>query len=252
MRLAGFDFRPALVPSMVFLVLLALLLGLGFWQLSRAAEKASLIASKAQRTQSEVRNLNETAVTIEDRFAPVQVEGRYRGERQWLLDNRVVAGQVGYHVYSLFEFAGADHGQSMLVNRGWVPVGETRQFLPNLPTPQEQVTLHGRLDRPASVGIKLATSDLGGLAPAIVVQHLDIDDVAAAIDRELSPYALILDAQQPGALQYDWNYIEAMTPEKHRGYAVQWFGLAVALLIIFIGTNTKRADHDHNDTHTTF
>lgn len=252
MRFAGFHFRPSLGPSIAFALLFALLLGLGSWQLDRAVEKETMMARKAAQGQTEVLDLNRSLITTEDRFTPVRVEGRYRNERQWLLDNRVVTGQVGYHVYTLLEYTGAGKKQSVLVNRGWVPVGETREFLPDLPTPQERVTLHGRMDRPASVGLKLATSDLNGLAPVVVVQHLDIDDLAAALQRDLLPYALMLDAEQPGALRYDWTYIEAMSPEKHRGYAVQWFGLAVALLIIYIGTNTKRADRATNDTHTIF
>jgi len=108
------------------------------------------------------------------------------------------------------------------------------------------------MDRPASVGLKLATGDLNGLAPAVALQHLDIDDLAEALQRDLLPYALVLDAGQPGALRYDWTYVEAMSPEKHRGYAIQWFGLALALLIIYIGTNTKRADRSANDKHAIF
>ena len=252
MRFAGYKFRPSLGPTIAFVCLFVLLLGLGTWQLDRAQEKESLIARKAQRGEAEVLDLNRKSISIEDRFAPVTVQGRYRDERQWLLDNRVVEGRVGYHVYTLFEFTGPNRDHSLLVNRGWVSVGETREFLPDLPIPNDPVRLHGRMDRPASVGIKLATGDLAGLAPVVALQHLDIDDLAVALQRDLLPYALILDTGQPGALRYDWTYVEAMLPEKHRGYAIQWFGLAVALLIIYIGTNTKRADRSANDKHAIF
>lgn len=252
MRFAGFDFRPSLAPSVAFVLLFALLLGLGSWQLDRAVEKESLIARKAERGRSDVHDLNRSRISVEDRFTPVRVEGRYRGERQWLLDNRVMDGQVGYHVHTLFEYLGQSGKESVLVNRGWVPVGDTRAFLPDLPTPRERITLSGRMDRPASVGLKLATPDLNSLAPIIVVQHLDIGELAVELQQDLLPYALMLDAEQPGALRYDWAYVEAMSPEKHRGYAVQWFGLAVALLILYIGTSTKRADRNTNDTHTIF
>ena len=47
--------------------------------------------------------------------------------------------------------------------------------------------------------------------------------------------ALVADEDQPGVLQYDWSPIPQMGPEKHLGYAVQWFGLAVALTLIYFG-----------------
>jgi cytochrome oxidase assembly protein ShyY1 len=60
-------------------------------------------------------------------------------------------------------------------------------------------------------------------------------------------YALVLDEGQAGGLQYDWSPIPPMGPEKHLGYAIQWFGLAVALLIIYVGVNTHRNGSSGND-----
>jgi cytochrome oxidase assembly protein ShyY1 len=82
----------------------------------------------------------------------------------------------------------------------------------------------------------------------VVLQSLDIAGLGAARGMDLLSYALVIDEGQPGGLQYDWSPIPAMGPEKHLGYAVQWFGLAVALLIIYVGVNTHRNgdDRDHH------
>jgi cytochrome oxidase assembly protein ShyY1 len=135
-----------------------------------------------------------------------------------------------------------------LVNRGWVAVGATREFLPALPLPEGPVTLSGRLDSPASVGIVIGEVPLESVEDKVVLQSLDIASLGAARDMDLLRYALVVDEGQPGGLQYDWSPIPAMGPEKHLGYAVQWFGLAVALLIIYIGVNTHRNgdDRDHH------
>ena len=68
--------------------------------------------------------------------------------------------------------------------------------------------------------------------------------MAKARDLPLLKYALVIDEGEPGGLQYDWSPIPPMGPEKHLGYAVQWFGLAVALLIIYVGVNSRRDPED--------
>jgi cytochrome oxidase assembly protein ShyY1 len=90
-----------------------------------------------------------------------------------------------------------------------------------------------------------------GLAPVTAQQHLDIAELGAALGQALYPYALVLDEGQPGLFQRDWQPGVTMTPEKHLGYAVQWFGLAVALLIIYVGVNTRRANRLSDDRHAT-
>ncbi len=116
-----------------------------------------------------------------------------------------------------------------------------------LPVPEGPVTLTGRLDSPASVGLVIGEVPLQSIADKVLVQSLDIAALGEARDMDLLRYALVIDDGQPGGLQYDWSPIPEMGPEKHLGYAVQWFGLAVALLIIYVGVNTRRRDSDGDE-----
>lgn len=68
--------------------------------------------------------------------------------------------------------------------------------------------------------------------------------LAQARQLQLAPLSLVLGAGQAGSLQYDWAPVETISPEKHLGYAVQWFALAVALVIIYLGVNTRRIDDE--------
>jgi surfeit locus 1 family protein len=137
----------------------------------------------------------------------------------------------------------------LLVNRGWVAVGASRGYLPELPLPTGPVELSGRLDSPASVGMTLGEEPLQSIESRVRVLSLDIAALAHARGLELLPYALVLDEDAPGGLQYDWSPIPQMGPEKHLGYAVQWFGLSVALLIIYIGVNTRRDPNNNGGKH---
>jgi surfeit locus 1 family protein len=237
--LSGLYFRPGRYPTLVFLVLFPFLVSLGLWQLDRAHEKEAMLKARAERQQGLPLDLGLVrSLADDDRFRPARAYGYFLPRQQWLQDNQVHAGQPGYHVYSLFELSGSG-GRAVLVNRGWVPLGLDRARLPEVPLPTGDLALQGRLDRPASVGIALGEVDyqLRGLS---VLPYLDVAKLGEAIGRDLLPMALVLDEGQPGALTADPIPVAAMGPEKHLGYAVQWFGLATALLMIYVGLNTRR------------
>jgi surfeit locus 1 family protein len=241
-RLGPFRFSPGLWPTLAYLALLPALLGLGLWQLDRAEAKAALIDLRASSESAAAVDLGRAAGLSEaDRYRVATVTGRYHPGQQWLLDNRLFNGMPGYHVFTPFVVAG-DQLPRLLVNRGWVAVGESREYLPPLPLPEGKVVLRGRLDRPASVGIVVGEPPLDSLAGRVVLLSLEIADLAAVKGWPLLRYALVIDEDRPGALQYDWSPIPPMGPEKHLGYAVQWFGIAIALTLIYVGVNTRRDD----------
>ena len=240
LQIGPYRFAPAFWPSVAFALVFPILLGLGYWQMSRAADKHELVE---QRAATEIAAPMQIAsgmrLTADDRYRPAVVRGHYVAEQQWLLDNRVFRGQPGYHVFTPFVIEG-ERAPALLVNRGWVAVGETREYLPQLPVPEQTVSLRGRLDSPASVGLVVGEVPLESIEERVLVQSLDIQALATVRGLQLQRYALVIDEGQPGGLQYDWSPIPQMGPEKHLGYAVQWFGLAVALLIIYVGVNTRR------------
>ena len=176
-----------------------------------------------------------------DRFRPAVATGRYLTDQQWLLDNRLYRGQPGYHVFSLFR---TREGRLLLVNRGWISVGESREFLPELPLPEGRVRISGHLDRPESVGLVLGEPPYDSIARRVRLQSLDVQALSRARGLDLPALTLVLDPQAPGALQYDWRPGAGIGPEKHLGYAVQWLALATALVIIYVGVNTRRIEHD--------
>lgn len=244
LQLGPYRFAPALWPTLTFGVVFPILLGLGYWQMDRAGEKQMLVEQRAAGEVTAPLTLSAGSQLAEsDRYRQAVVRGHYVAEQQWLLDNRVYRGQPGYHVFTPFRPDGAD-AATLLVNRGWVAVGASREFLPALPVTDQPVTLSGRLDSPASVGLVIGEVPLHSVADKVVVQSLDVAALADARAAALLRYALVIDDGQAGGLEYDWSPIPQIGPEKHLGYAVQWFGLAVALLIIYVGVNTRRNGSD--------
>lgn len=240
MRLGKYRFSPRWLPTLAYLSLMVLLLSLARWQWHRAVEKQQLLDARAARQSGIPLDLGRlTPDPVKDRFRAARVEGRFVEGQQWLLDNRLYRGQAGYHVFSLFR---THRGHELLVNRGWVAVGPDRSLLPVLPLPEGEVVLTGHLDRPESVGLRLTGQPYGSIDRVVVVQYLDLAELSQAQGKDLMPLVLVLDPDAPGALQVDWSPVPTITPEKHRGYAVQWLALAIALTFIYVGVNTRRAD----------
>lgn len=233
-------FRPTLIPSLVTLLLLPLLLYLGFWQLDRADQKETL----QQRFQSylDAPYVSITEVAPSDpasRYRKVVARGRYDAQHQILLDNKIENGRPGYHVYTPLKIAGEEH--AILVNRGWIPLGSSRQQLPDVTVMDTDVAVRGRLSQPANPGLRLNGAMTAAQRWPRVVQYLDYGRLSEQLGYALAPAVILLDPNAQGGYQRDWRpHFAGFGPARHRGYALQWFSLAAALTIIYGIVNIRR------------
>jgi surfeit locus 1 family protein len=155
------------------------------------------------------------------RFRPVRVEGTFDAARQFLVDNRVHAGRAGYHVVAPLALA---DGRVVLVDRGWIAAGPTRDALPEVPPPAGPVVVTGRVALPTTGYVELAADDGSGR----VRQNLDPARFAATTGVRVLP--IVIEATAPAAaedatLVRDWPAPDAGV-DKHRIYMVQWYAFA--------------------------
>lgn len=223
--------------TLLTLALLALLISLGRWQLRRADEKRALYDSFAAGGDA-VRPIDAVTPPL-PRYQHVAASGHYDASRQVLIDNMVESGQAGYFVITPFELK---DGAWILVNRGWVPVGASRAQRPSIPADPHVQTLHGRADKLPSAGIQLGTRT--ALAPPypVVASFPTHDEVAALLKETQWAHAaelILLDPGEPDGYVRHWSP-PGFPPLRHIGYAVQWFGLASALFVIYLVTNSRR------------
>ena len=216
-------------PLWVFtLALLPILVSLGFWQLERAAEKRELQARiEAQRAQPAV-TITDLAPTADPSWRPLLLTGRFDPRYTWLLDNRTRDGLPGVEVLQVFHDSTSD--QRLLINRGWLPWRDRRQP-PAVPTPQGQLQLQVEVLPTTEPGFRLHSAPTTGWPK--VVGHIDLPAFAGHTGAPLLPWMARLQPGSPAALRLDWPGLP-MTATKHTGYAVQWFALAIALLILFV------------------
>lgn len=229
-------FRPTLWPSLATLLLLPALTGLGVWQLDRAEQKREILALYTARGASVV-DFNTAGKNELVRYQRVRVKGRYDSERQFLLDAMPGSAGAGYHVLSLLRPANGE--PMLLVDRGWIPAGDDRSALPRPALPQGELVLSGRLATLPRPGIRLEETEAGRGGWPRLLLFPEMETLERALGEPLYPLILWLDADLAGGFERDWRPVGA-GPEKHIAYAVQWFGLAGALLVIFLLVNVER------------
>lgn len=238
MKLGAFDFRPGWFPTLATLVLLVFLVGLGQWQLDRAEQKRSLLEQWQEHREAPPKALESVLAGEAERFTRVEVRGRYDGEHQFLLDNRIRDSRPGFHVLTPLKLA--DDTGAILVNRGWVPMGKGRSDLPELPVPNGPVRVVGGLAPSPQTGMRLGAADRGQQGWPKIVQHVEPERVSGQLGYPVRAQVIQLDPETPGGFERGWGAPVPFGPERHLGYAVQWFALAVTLLVIYVVVNTKR------------
>jgi surfeit locus 1 family protein len=223
--------------TLLTVVLLALLISLGRWQLRRAEEKRQLIDSFAAGSHA-TRSIDLATPHLR-RYQHVEAGGHYDQTRQILIDNMVHAGRAGYFVITPFELSG---GGWVLVNRGWVPLGASRAERPAIPVGSDARMVRGRADNMPSPGIEMGTK--AKLAPPypVVASFPSRGELAQLLQESSWTGAtdlVLLDPGEPDGYVRDWS-APGFAPMRHIGYAVQWFALALTLLVIYVVTNLRR------------
>ncbi|MSQ66832.1 MAG: SURF1 family protein [Gammaproteobacteria bacterium] len=234
-----------LLSAVAVLGVAAGLAGLGLWQLDRAQQKRDLHASYlrvATAPRVDLQTLDALGESTK-RWRAVALTGRYLPGNV-LLDNRVRRGRVGYEILTPLQRV---EGPVVLVDRGWVPAPTLRSdTLVLTPPAAGVVTLAGRIAPAPSTGIALGKPQ----PPEVLgnalwrVQKIDFLALGASLNTPLAPYLVLLDDDQAGGYERQWP-LPAADDGKHTAYAVQWFGLSAALLMLAGYYDLRRRAHPH-------
>ena len=215
-------------------MLTPLFIALGVWQLQRAGEKRALIAAFEQGERAPAQPLDEVLAGGVDaaRYRHVYAEGRYLGDRQFLLDARVEDGRPGYDV--LTPLALANGAGTIIVDRGFVPqdVSNRRPATP-IDVESGERRVNGRVAGLPRAGFRLGPAGEGGGNdwPRVML-YPERAELEAALGQALLDPILLLDPDDPDGYVRDWR-VGDMPPARHIAYALQWFAFAATLWIIY-------------------
>lgn len=215
---------------LVALLAMAGFSALGHWQLGRMHYKQALL-DDVQRLL-DARDPQPLATAADPARADAHAwsagSGHFADAPALLLDNQMRDGQPGVRGYRLFV---PDAGSPLLVELGWLPLGNQRQ-MPQLPRPQGRVEVAGLLAPPPAAGLLTAAPQPQADGSLLLIA-IDVAELAPLLGQpRLAPRLLKLDPALPLGYTRDLDILpNTLPPEKHLGYALQWFALALAVLV---------------------
>ena len=231
------------IPILLILAVIMILtmLRLAVWQLDRAEQKQRTLDQVKERASEPAVSLQSlSGINADDQYRNVTVKGRYLHDKSIYVDNQVVEGQVGYLVFTplVIEKASnagkANEGENtIMVNRGWLSVGESRESLPKFLTANDIQTLDGRLNTPPAQpplwdeGYPVAQGQLWA--------YLPLDQYATQMQLKLLPLVLELAPVQSAETDKQFKRVRPEINDqwvaKHKGYAFQWLMMAIAFFV---------------------
>lgn|SRR3990167_3703872 len=218
---------------LIFFALLAfcLLVSLGIWQLQRAQQKRALLQAYAARSQQAPLTASDLNPTADLRYYRAKLEGTFENQHTFLLDNRTYQGHIGYEIYTPFKIKGLN--KIILVNRGWLPASSSRAELPTIPAATQTMSITGILNNPAAHFSLGSFADSNANRWPLRIEFIDLQILSKLLGYPVFPYILWLDSSSKGSFT-PAQQVTTISPEKHIAYAIQWFALAIGLLIVCV------------------
>ena len=237
----NFSFKPSWLMSFATLACVALFVNAGLWQYNKSELKKNqqLQLNKRleeppltlQKPLSDIKNLN---------YKRVKVQGYYNSNYQIFLDNQVDNTAVGYHVLTPLKVQGSK--QVVLINRGWIK-GLTKRAAPNIKTPNGLQVIEGSISVPPNRFFTLESPAVKSIIWQPIWQNLDLQRYVKSVPFNIQPFIVRMDAKSDaGGFVRNWP-IPGERITKHLGYAYQWFGFALTVIVIYIVLNIKKVEH---------
>jgi surfeit locus 1 family protein len=240
-RFSNYIFSLSWTGLLVLIICVPLFIKLGLWQFNKAKLKQEIQTSynasldhAALRLPVHLHNLDTW------KHKKVKVKGHYETAYQILLDNQVEDSRAGFHVLTPLKIDGRD--DYVLVNRGWIAGGATHTDIPEIITPESPVEIVGLVWVPSkkifTLESKVQKSEWNK-----VWQHMDLDRYQNSVAIKVLPIVIKLDTKSnAGGFVRNWQ-LPADKIATNMGYAYQWFGFAIASILIFLYTNIRKVIH---------
>ena len=222
------QFRPTWWGVALTVAGCAAFIALGNWQTRRAQEKRALAAKVDAALKGRPLNLPAQPVAAADyALRRVVAQGEFAPEHTIFLDNKIHQGRVGYEVVTPLRLAGGR--LYVLVDRGWVPAGPSREDLPQIPTSAGEQRVEGI----ALAHLPQALEPGRGAPQGRVWQNLRLDEFSRVTGLALQPLVIEQRSAAADGLLRDWTPPDSGAA-RNESYALQWYLFAVLAVVLFL------------------
>jgi surfeit locus 1 family protein len=224
------------LPGILIVVVLYSLISLGFWQLDRADEKQAITQQIIRAQSMAPEKFSSVLGLTEKEHHSVMLEGHYISDRQFLYDNQIVNSNAGYYVMTPFILSDQ---KAVLINRGFVPWQGRRDRIANIALSDRHRIIKVSLVKPVKrIELDMDVSEENKKFP-LLIQSLDINQIESFSKLNFSSMIGQLDKSSKDGFFRQWQPFYG-SADKHLGYALQWFLMALALFIIALRLLIKR------------
>ena len=217
------------------IIFVPITISLGLWQIERANEKKVIISNYDKLLVS-------TPIALQkeqplENWQPIETVGAYQ-DLVIYEDNAINSGKAGFKIYHLFQNG---DGTFIFVHRGFIERNLIKNNLPRIDTPVGKKNILGTtLFKQNNTFVKnIEESDIR------IIQEFNasvlIERFPILKDRYLHPFLFNLDVRDADKFQPIEKPVN-MTATKHIGYAIQWFGLCAALIILTIYAYRRKGE----------
>lgn len=238
MQFVNFYFRFSLSGTILAILGTTLFSSLGIWQIHRAQEKHEIQNTMDIRQQLEPAQLNNLVSDSniqKNIYSPVIATGHFDKQHEILIDNEVHKGKAGYHVLTPLKLLGTD--KVIMVNRGWIDLGYSRDIIPNIETPTDVINIQATLmpfkSKPALI---LNKEDMNS---GKVWPFFDYESYIASTGYNLLPVVLHMSKESQYGFVREWPQFNAREG-MHIGYSIQWFAFAIIVVVTYFGLTIKK------------
>jgi surfeit locus 1 family protein len=240
-KVLGSEFRPRLAPTLITLPLVLLCLGLGAWQVQRLHWKEGLIAQRqAASAAPPVTPPQDLADARSLEWRRVAAAGVLLNDKETLVHTIGPEGGAGFDVLTPLR---QQDGSIVFIDRGFVPTALADPALRSAGEPRGEARVVGilRLSPAAKPSWFVPDND----PPHHSWFWVDLTAIAAAGRiSDSTPYYIVADASpNPGGWPRGGQALPPLS-NHHLQYALTWFSLAVAGVVIYVLSQRIPGDSD--------
>ena len=224
-----------LIPSFLIIATIAFLVSLGLWQLDRADQKRTIEAAIVSANAGPIEPIANGRELLDKEYFHVRLQGNYLSDKQFIYDNQIVDQVSGYYV--LTPFILTDQLGVVLVNRGFIPWNGQREKLADIAVDSASREIKVQVSSPIK-RMELKATDVSRQFP-VLIQAIDFDVLEEVSKLEFVKVVGLLDPSSSDGYVRKWEPYTGSI-EKHIGYAIQWFLMALVLAIIGLRIGLKR------------